>query len=198
MPTVRITDDTKYALNELGGTFDKPNDVIQRIIHESGHGDLIKGNKDEKTKKDMSTQNASRSDWIESWLSIFEQEISTKGNSLNQPQGRGGADFAIEEDIIGKIRISKAWKRDHSKIWHRFDPEFKWAQDNSKPRTVAVVLDLYDRSPQFTDSDHFFVLDQEMLLENTSPAGNKDIQVHSPGHYEEPFGQYANSWEGWY
>jgi len=198
MPTIRISEDSKYALNELGGTFDKPDDVIQRLIRESGYEELLDRDEEPKDQQNMSTHEGSRSDWIESWLALLDEKIEGTGNSLNRPPGRGGIDFEIGDDCIGKIRISKAWKRDHGKIWHRFDPEVKWAQDYSRPETVAVVLDLYDRSPQFTNEDHFFVVDQQMLLENTSDAGNKDIPVYNPGNYKEPFGRYADRWEGWY
>lgn len=37
VPTVRISDETKMALNELGGTFDTPDEVIQRVIREAGY-----------------------------------------------------------------------------------------------------------------------------------------------------------------
>ena len=37
VPTVRISEETKTALNELGGTFDTPDDVIQQIITEAGY-----------------------------------------------------------------------------------------------------------------------------------------------------------------
>lgn len=198
MPTIRITDETKHALNKLGGTFDKPDNVIQRVIREAGHGELLEEDEDPSVAKNMSTQEGSRSDWIESWLTQLEQEVVENGESLNRPPGRGGADFEIGNACIGKIRISKAWKRDHDKIWHRFDPEIEWAREQSGPKAVAVVLDLYDRSPQFTDNDHFFVLDQKMLLENTSDAGNKDIPVYDPGNYKEPFNRYTDRWEGWY
>lgn len=198
MPTIRITNETKRALNELGGTFDKPDDVIQRVISQAGHEELLEKDEGISVKENMSAQEGSRSDWIESWLTQLEQQGVERGQSLNRPPGRGGRDFEIGNACIGKIRISKAWKRDHDKIWHRFDPEIKWAQDQSEPETVAVVLDLYDRSSQFTDEDHFFVLDQKMLRENTSPAGNKDIPVYGPGNYKEPFDRYADQWEGWY
>jgi hypothetical protein len=39
--TIRIDEDTKEALNQLGGTFDNPNDVIQRLIRDAGHNELL-------------------------------------------------------------------------------------------------------------------------------------------------------------
>lgn len=41
MTTVRIQDDTAHAINELGGTFDSPNDVIQQLIVDAGHEELL-------------------------------------------------------------------------------------------------------------------------------------------------------------
>ena len=40
-PTLRIGEDTKRAINELGNTFDSADDVLKRLLHEAGHGDLL-------------------------------------------------------------------------------------------------------------------------------------------------------------
>lgn len=39
--TIRIKDDTAYAINKLGGTLDNPNDVVQQLIIEAGHAELL-------------------------------------------------------------------------------------------------------------------------------------------------------------
>ncbi|OUJ19343.1 hypothetical protein AMET1_0012 [Methanonatronarchaeum thermophilum] len=41
MPTIRISERTKKAIGELGSTFETPDDVIKRLIEESGHSNLL-------------------------------------------------------------------------------------------------------------------------------------------------------------
>ncbi len=199
MPTIRISKETAKAINELGGTFDKPDDVVQRLITEAGHETLLDTVEDPyQSTKDETTNQGTRSDWINSWLDEFEQKLSDKGADFYRVPGRGGADFKINEEYIGKVRTAKAWNRDDERIWLRFEDEIKWAEDSSEMEAVAIVLDVYDRSPSFTDQDHFFVLDQGMLSSETSSAGNRELNVHSPGQYEPPFDLYADDWESWY
>jgi len=59
-PTVRIGNDTKRAVNELGGTFDSPDDVFKRLIREAGYGDLLEEEPTHKDKKE--SQDDSRTD----------------------------------------------------------------------------------------------------------------------------------------
>jgi len=40
-PTIRIDDETRRAIHELGGTFDSADDVVRRLLRESGHGTLL-------------------------------------------------------------------------------------------------------------------------------------------------------------
>ncbi|MCL9813729.1 hypothetical protein [Natranaeroarchaeum aerophilus] len=42
-PTIRIDDETKAAIDQLGGTFDSADDVLRRLIDESGNGELLAG-----------------------------------------------------------------------------------------------------------------------------------------------------------
>lgn len=46
-PTIRIDDETKAAINQLGGTFDSADDVVRRLIEESGNGELLDGDADD-------------------------------------------------------------------------------------------------------------------------------------------------------
>jgi Arc/MetJ-type ribon-helix-helix transcriptional regulator len=39
--SIELGPDTAAAINELGGTFDSPNDVIRRLIREAGHQELL-------------------------------------------------------------------------------------------------------------------------------------------------------------
>lgn len=197
MTTIRISEETAHAINELGGTFDKPDEVLQRIIREAGHGHLL-DEKDSTTERQTDQAEGTRTDWIDSWLDQFSQTLAGEAETLRRPSGHGGADFALDEDCVGKIRISKSWKRDQDTIWLRFDPEVTWAKERSDQRVISVVLDLYDRSPAFTEEDQFFVLDEEMLLSETTESGDATIEVQAPGTYEPPFDQYANDWTEWF
>jgi hypothetical protein len=198
MPTIRISEETASAINELGGTFDSVDEVLQRVIREAGHAELL-------TEPEPTTENTpqttdmkgSRKDWIDAWLNKLEQKAADRNIPFHRVSGRGGADFEIGDGCVGKIRTSKAWTRDDGRIWLRFDDEVAWASEKPGQKTVAVVLDIHDRSPSFTEDDHFFVLDREMLLTETSEAGNRDLQVYDEGVYESPFDQYADDWNGW-
>jgi hypothetical protein len=197
MPTIRISDETASAINELGGTFDKPDDVVQRLIKEAGHGESLPSEQSNETKQ-TTTRDGTRTDWIRSWLDQLEEEASASGVSFRRISGRGGADFEIGGKCTGKVRTSKAWTRDDGRIWLRFDDEVKRAKEKPEQETVAVVLDVHDRSPSFGEQDHFFVLDRDMLLTETSNAGNRDLEVYGAGQYESPFDRYADDWSGWY
>lgn len=61
MPTIRISEETKQALNEIGGTFDSPDDVIQRVIEKAGDGSLLEDNQDRSFAQD-SKQESVKSD----------------------------------------------------------------------------------------------------------------------------------------
>jgi hypothetical protein len=50
-PTIRIDEDTKRAINELGSTFDSADDVLKRLIREAGHNDLLQNGDSESNKK---------------------------------------------------------------------------------------------------------------------------------------------------
>lgn len=41
MPTIRISEETKSAINELGNTFDSADDVLKKLIREAGYGELL-------------------------------------------------------------------------------------------------------------------------------------------------------------
>lgn len=199
MPTIRISEETAKAINELGGTFDKPDDVLQRLIQEAGYEDLlIQTERSSKSSESESRSHGSRRDWINSWLEQLQQKVTEQKLDFSRVPGRGGADFKIDEEYIGKVRTAKAWNRDEDRIWLRFEDEIEWAEDPLEMEAVAIVLDLYNRSPSFTDKDHFFVLDQEMLSSETSSAGNRELDVYGPGRYESPFDRYADNWDEWY
>lgn len=199
MPTIRIGKKTAEAINELGGTFDKPDDVIQRLIEEAGHGEQLK--ETEASSKNMnsgSKKRGSRQDWIDSWVDQVEQKVAAQGIEFKRFPGRGGEDFIINGAYIGKVRTTEAWDREDERIWLRFEDEIGWAEDHSEMDAIAIVLDMYDPNSPFTDQDHFFVLDQGMLRNDTSSAGNRELDVYGPGRYESPFDRYADDWEEWY
>ena len=56
MPTIRISEETKSALNDLGNTFDSVDDVLQRLIHEAGHEELLIENEPEDTAERSSNR----------------------------------------------------------------------------------------------------------------------------------------------
>jgi hypothetical protein len=72
VPTARISEETQTALNELGGTFDTPDDVIQRVIREAGYTVPSESNpqdagtvEHEKTElEEVLDNNLPQSDWL--------------------------------------------------------------------------------------------------------------------------------------
>lgn len=64
---IEISDDIAVAINELGGTFDTVDDVLRRLVHEAGHGNLLE---DEGAVE--------KTEWTaEDFLGFFENTDST-------------------------------------------------------------------------------------------------------------------------
>jgi hypothetical protein len=108
---IRISDDTTRVINKLGGTFDKPDDVIQRLIKESGHGELLEQDSDISTESNTgSTQ-------------TVNSASERKDQLLNQLRKQDN----VEE--IEKLRRS-AWrvrtKADSRIIWIHYHVDFEF------------------------------------------------------------------------
>lgn len=71
-PTVRIGDDTKMVVNELGGTFDSPDDVFKRLIREAGYGELLE--KEPNSTNYQQSQDYSETDWELDTHSVSEND----------------------------------------------------------------------------------------------------------------------------
>lgn len=108
---IRLSEETAQAVNELGGTFDSPDDVIQRLIKKSGHGELlVKDSKEVTEPVASSTQTSS---------SASERKEQLLSNLREQER--------IEE--VEKLRRS-AWKvRTETGaiiIWIHYHVDFKF------------------------------------------------------------------------
>jgi len=81
-PTIRIDEDTKRAINELGNTFDSADDVLKRLIRKAGHNDLLQNgdsesnkNSDESTTPDSKIDLTSRSVDVDNKIPPMLQEF---------------------------------------------------------------------------------------------------------------------------
>lgn len=108
MPTIRISEDTKSVINELGNTFDSADDVLQRLISEAGYDDLlikeVRNNQSLKSdgeKDDMSQEGRSASE-AKNWFSNqLESHPEIKDISSSKVKGnRDALDVVLDEETI--------------------------------------------------------------------------------------------------
>jgi len=77
--SVRLSDETATVINELGGTFDSPDDVIQQLIKEAGYEKLLEQGTDEESTKAQSKTANSANERKEQFLSQLEARDEVSG-----------------------------------------------------------------------------------------------------------------------
>lgn len=77
--SVQISDETAKAINELGGTFDSPDDVIQQLVKKAGHEELLEqGTEEGSTTAQSKTANSAK-ERKEQFLSQLESRDEVEG-----------------------------------------------------------------------------------------------------------------------
>lgn len=108
MPTIRISENTKSVINELGNTFDSADDVLQRLISEAGYDDLLireAGNdqliKRDEEKGDMSQKGRSASEAKNWFTTRLESHPEIKDVLSSQVKGnRDALDVVLDGETI--------------------------------------------------------------------------------------------------
>lgn len=142
MPTVRINKETQIALNQLGGTFDTPDDVIQRVIREAGYTVPSESNpQDTGTVEDKKTEleealdnNLPQSDWLtnrkqrEIVVSVAERYLELPSEPSVRDRRIQAQNYVLENSDIENIqsildqcgrRLFKGYKEVPNNSWTR-------------------------------------------------------------------------------
>ncbi len=67
------------------------------------------------------------------------------------------------------------------------------AEDGNE-RVFAVQLDVRSKDEFDLDQDHFILVTEEVLRQETSERGDVHIDTSEPGNYKEPFSGYVDNW----
>jgi len=89
---IRIKDDTAYVINELGGTFDKPNDVIQKLVVEAGYEGLLEDAQSEKQSNNDVSSGSNRRKYV---VELYKADEIVKQFEVH---GHGG-----QSDIMASV-----------------------------------------------------------------------------------------------
>jgi len=118
VPTVRISEATKTALNELGGTFDTPDDVIQQIIREAGYTLPSESNsQDTNTIEHKKTEleevldnNLPQSNWLitpkqrDVVVSVAEQYLELPSSLSGRDRRKQAQEYVLENSDVDDIQ----------------------------------------------------------------------------------------------
>lgn len=153
--TIRIDENTKEALNQLGGTFDNPNDVIQRLIEEAGHGELLSSNKE-----------------------VNEYTANKRKKAFRQR-------IARELDIVerGKVKgMRSVWKYDTETgikhLWLHADKNndyWGWPKNLPDPVTEELIIHVFLGPHQ---SDCYVVPHEDVMQKFELEDAKEQDQVH--------------------
>ena len=169
-PTIRISEETKQAINQLGGTFDSPDDVIQRLIEEADYGDILSKDQ-ENDRKEYNHKKRKQA---------FRQRIKNE--------------LSITE--LGKVSgMRSAWKYKTPSgikhIWLHADKNNDyWGWPKELPEEVATnpIVHVF-LGP---DRDHYYVVPHDDVMEKFDcTESQKQIQIHRTNQ-PDLFNQYRN------
>jgi hypothetical protein len=167
-PTIRINEGTKEAINQLGGTFDSPDDVIQRLIEEAEYGHLLSEDSETSEYDHRERKRA------------FRQRVK---DELNVTE-------------LGKVTgMRTAWKYETSTgikhLWLHADKNNDyWGWPKEPPEEVVdkPVIHVF-LGP---DSDNCYVVPHEDVMGRFDlTESNKQIQLHRKNQ-PELFNQYRS------
>lgn len=92
--SVRISEETAEVINELGGTFDSPDDVIQQLIREAGHGERLQSKQTSNEDNEKMSSRERKSQFI--------KKIDDHGN-VQKVEKHGRSSWKVTTDSREKI-----------------------------------------------------------------------------------------------
>lgn len=132
---------------------------------------------------------------VKDWLSYFEEISNAVGLSVDlTPSDIFHITAETSPLATGKVRLSVAADRNQDSIWQRYDRERERMAENPDEVTFAIQLDVQDRDEFNLEQDHFILLPQDLLREESSESGDLHIPVEKFGQYGSPFQGYTDNW----
>lgn len=137
------------------------------------------------------------------WVAILKRKAEQRGIPIDTDLAGRIFHFHLSEDpgVIGKVRYSEAKSRNYENeqgkkfIWHRYNREVEWIEEDHDGRVVNITLDIKEKSKFDSDEHHFLFLTERMIEEDTYSEGDQEIWIEGEGEYSGPLAKHVDDWD---
>lgn len=140
---------------------------------------------------------------ITDWVAILRRKADTRGITVSTDLDTRIFHFQLGEDpgVIEEVRYSEAKSRNFENeqgkkhIWHRYNREKEWIEDDHDRRVVNITLDVDEKDEFDPQKHHFLFLTERMIEEDTYSKGDQKTWIEGEGRYSGPLAKYVDDWD---